>query len=614
MAPSGGITYTVKTSNYTASNKDGILANTSGGAFTVTLPASPTTGMQVFIADAYDSWATNNLTVDRNGSTIEGLAENLICDISGVSVQLVYTDTTWQVFAQACGAVGSFDINTQTAGTLLVSRGGTGATTLTTNNVLLGNGTSPLQVVAPGTTGNVLTSDGTTWVSSPSSGGGGGGAVQYPQNIQSADYTLVLGDAGKQIFHPASDTSIRKYTIPANNIVAFPIGTVVLFTVENGGLPVVLATSGTDTLVSGNGLTGPIYIPPNNSITAIKVTATKWMANYEYQIASQSIALAHRGTPFISAYPWSNEGFGVKITNPVTLPSGDAYYAEFSPLGNSIAVAHDVNTFITAYPWSSAGFGTKFANPSTLPTGFAIGAGFSPTGDAIAVAHGTSPFISAYPWSSAGFGTKFANPSTLPAGTLANSVAFSPLGDAIAVGHSATPFISVYPWSSAGFGTKFSNPGQLPSGSAECVQFSPAGDAIAMAHTSSPYVTAYPWSSAGFGTKFANPSTLPTGGRFLAFSPGGDAIAISGSTITAAYKWSSAGFGERYANSSTLPTFTSYGINFSLDGKAIAITSSATSPYIAASTWSSLGFGIRFSNPATLPPNSCYSVSFNLNP
>jgi len=42
-------------------------------------------------------------------------------------------------------------------GTLPVARGGTGATTLTANNVLLGNGTSAVQVVAPGTNGNVLT-------------------------------------------------------------------------------------------------------------------------------------------------------------------------------------------------------------------------------------------------------------------------------------------------------------------------------------------------------------------------------------------------------------------------------------------------------------------------
>ena len=52
-----------------------------------------------------------------------------------------------------------------TSGTLGVARGGTGRATLTANNVLLGNGTSTVNFVAPGTTGNVLTSNGTTWQS-----------------------------------------------------------------------------------------------------------------------------------------------------------------------------------------------------------------------------------------------------------------------------------------------------------------------------------------------------------------------------------------------------------------------------------------------------------------
>jgi len=56
------------------------------------------------------------------------------------------------------------------AATVTVAQGGTGATSLTANNVLLGNGTSALQVVAPGSTGNVLTSNGTTWQSTPNAG------------------------------------------------------------------------------------------------------------------------------------------------------------------------------------------------------------------------------------------------------------------------------------------------------------------------------------------------------------------------------------------------------------------------------------------------------------
>jgi hypothetical protein len=48
---------------------------------------------------------------------------------------------------------------------LAVADGGTGSSTLTANNVLLGNGTSPVNFVAPSTSGNILTSNGTTWQS-----------------------------------------------------------------------------------------------------------------------------------------------------------------------------------------------------------------------------------------------------------------------------------------------------------------------------------------------------------------------------------------------------------------------------------------------------------------
>jgi hypothetical protein len=48
---------------------------------------------------------------------------------------------------------------------LAVADGGTGSSTLAANAVLLGNGTSALQTVAPSTNGNVLKSNGTTWTS-----------------------------------------------------------------------------------------------------------------------------------------------------------------------------------------------------------------------------------------------------------------------------------------------------------------------------------------------------------------------------------------------------------------------------------------------------------------
>jgi hypothetical protein len=63
------------------------------------------------------------------------------------------------------GALSGVNLASQVTGTLPVANGGTGATSMTANNVILGNGTSAVQVVAPGTSGNLLTSNGSTWSS-----------------------------------------------------------------------------------------------------------------------------------------------------------------------------------------------------------------------------------------------------------------------------------------------------------------------------------------------------------------------------------------------------------------------------------------------------------------
>ena len=74
---------------------------------------------------------------------------------------------------------------------IAVSNGGTGATSLAANNVILGNGTSAVQVVAPSTSGNVLTSNGTTWTSGalPSATTTALGAVELATNAEVATGT-----------------------------------------------------------------------------------------------------------------------------------------------------------------------------------------------------------------------------------------------------------------------------------------------------------------------------------------------------------------------------------------------------------------------------------------
>jgi collagen type VII alpha len=121
----------VKTAEYTAVNRDLIVANTSSAAFTITLPASPSTGFSVSFADPVGIWESNNLTVSRNGSTIEGSASDLILDVNNVRVDLVYDGTTWQAFTNlgpqgASGATGSQGIQGASGSTGLTGATGAG--------------------------------------------------------------------------------------------------------------------------------------------------------------------------------------------------------------------------------------------------------------------------------------------------------------------------------------------------------------------------------------------------------------------------------------------------------------------------------------------------------
>jgi hypothetical protein len=84
----------IKTTTYTASAKDYILANTSGGAFTITLPASPAVNDFVTIADYAGTFGTNNLTVNSNSLNLMGSVQTLIMNVSSRNVTLVYADAT----------------------------------------------------------------------------------------------------------------------------------------------------------------------------------------------------------------------------------------------------------------------------------------------------------------------------------------------------------------------------------------------------------------------------------------------------------------------------------------------------------------------------------------
>ena len=84
----------VKTGAYTASAGQGVFANTTSSAFTVTLPASPSLGDEVTIVDYAGTFDSNALTVGRNSEKILGAAEDLTVSTERASFTLVYTDST----------------------------------------------------------------------------------------------------------------------------------------------------------------------------------------------------------------------------------------------------------------------------------------------------------------------------------------------------------------------------------------------------------------------------------------------------------------------------------------------------------------------------------------
>ena len=176
-------TSSIKTATFTAANGEGYFCNTTSGGFTVNLPAG-SAGAIVSVSDYTRTFATNTLTITPNGSEkIGGVAGNLVLDVNGQAITLVYVDGTegWiniqnaedtetgitPAFVAATGGTittvcTNFKVHTFTSpGTFCVTNAGNAA----------GSNQLSYMVVAGGGGGG-----GTNKPSGPYSAGGGGGA------------------------------------------------------------------------------------------------------------------------------------------------------------------------------------------------------------------------------------------------------------------------------------------------------------------------------------------------------------------------------------------------------------------------------------------------------
>ncbi len=189
-------TGSIKTATFTAANGEGYFCNTSGGAFTVNLPAG-SAGAIISVSDYTRTFQTNNLTISPNGSEkIGGQAFDATLSTEGQSATFVYVDATegWintqetsnsvtgiSPFIVATGGTestsGNFKIHTFTGpGTFTVS--GIGGTVA--NNVV------SYMVVAGGASGGA----------SYGGGGGAGGFREYKSPVDSYTASPLNGNPG----------------------------------------------------------------------------------------------------------------------------------------------------------------------------------------------------------------------------------------------------------------------------------------------------------------------------------------------------------------------------------------------------------------------------------
>jgi hypothetical protein len=189
---------TVKTTGFTAVSGVGYFVNTTAGAITVTLPASPSAGDVIAVSDYANNFATNNLTLGRNGSNIGGNAADSVLVVNGAAVTLVYVDATkgWIVTDSGLQSDASELVLyvTATGGTITTSGDykihsftGPGTFCVSCAGNATGSNTTDYMVVAGGGGG-----------SNSNGGGGGAGGFRMASSlpVSVTGFPITIGGAG----------------------------------------------------------------------------------------------------------------------------------------------------------------------------------------------------------------------------------------------------------------------------------------------------------------------------------------------------------------------------------------------------------------------------------
>ena len=235
---------TAKTASFTAVSGNGYFVNTTSGAVTVTLPATPSAGDIVAVADYSNTADTNNITIGRNSSNIEGNASDFVLNIEGASITFVYVDVTkgWIIvnsgnstdgflesFITATGGsittIGDCKIHTFTGpGTFCVSQiASTAANNVVSYMVVAGGGGGGNYGGGGGAGGfREYKSPVTTYTASPLDGNPGGTSV----TVTATAFPITVGGGG---------TGSGGSSHPSNPIVSTPGANSVFSTITAAG-------------------------------------------------------------------------------------------------------------------------------------------------------------------------------------------------------------------------------------------------------------------------------------------------------------------------------------------------------------------------------------------
>ena len=234
--------------SYSANSGDRLAISTTASARTITLPGSPSADDIVEFMDKDNSFATNNLTISRNGSTIEGSSANLVADITSTNFFLQYTGSTWEVFGVGSGetTVGG-DLTGTTSAATFSSAGIAKIALGNTNSQFAAKLATTVHSAALANTNAYIATKLATTVHSAALANTntftvrttGGAQTMYPSLVVANTFVaqhgmpirvaggnnvvLALADNGKLLMctNSGSAMSVR---IPNNSAVAFPIG------------------------------------------------------------------------------------------------------------------------------------------------------------------------------------------------------------------------------------------------------------------------------------------------------------------------------------------------------------------------------------------------------